>query len=162
MSRRGHLVLGLALGVPVGTLDGQWSVSMRAMQNPLAVGQCTPIEIVTTVPGAGAPVRPDGHQVSGFDFDLELAAPTDAFVWQDERHRFLCAVAPTAASAVVVATYPARHLKSAELVPGVALQQAVEVTLAGAAPGPSGYPAPPTAYPAPAPDPQPAPGAAPP
>jgi outer membrane protein OmpA-like peptidoglycan-associated protein len=128
--------VGVALVLPAGALKAQWSVSMRAMQNPLAVGQCTAIEVVAMAPGGAAPVRPDGKQVSGFDFDLELVAATPgAFGWRDERHRFLCALAPTAPSATVAATYPARHLGPAEIVPNVMLRQTVDVAMAAAAGG---------------------------
>ena len=120
-----------------GPLDAQWSITMRALQNPLPLAQCTAIEVVALGPDGRAPLRPDGKQVSGWDFDLEFAAAApDAFAWNDERHRFLCARAPTAPSALVVASYPARHLKPSEIVPDVILQQTVEVSLAGVAPSP--------------------------
>ncbi|HEY7503705.1 MAG TPA: OmpA family protein [Gemmatimonadales bacterium] len=154
-------LLTAAILLPAAPLYAQWNVSMRAMQNPLPVSQCTPIEVVVLGPDGRVPVRPDGKQVSGWDFDLEFAAATpDAFAWNDERHRFLCARAPTAPSALVVASYPARHLQPSEIVANVVLQQTVEVSMAGApptvppqvavAPPPAptpGYPAPPPAYP---------------
>jgi outer membrane protein OmpA-like peptidoglycan-associated protein len=146
-------LLTAAILLPAVPLYAQWNVSMRAMQNPLPVSQCTPIEVVVLGPDGRVPVRPDGKQVSGWDFDLEFAAATpDAFAWNDERHRFLCARAPTAPSALVVASYPARHLQPSEIVANVVLQQTVEVSMAGAppaypsdpyAPGgaqPNGYP----------------------
>ena len=160
----GSLLIAVATVLPAGTLGAQWSVSMRAMQNPLPVGQCTAIEVVVSGPDGAAPLRPDGKQVSGWDFDLSFAAASpDAFAWKDERHRFLCARAPTAASARVLATYPGRHLQGAEVVQGVVTQQSVEVAMAGAPaaptyasggypqapPGPQGY-APPNGYPSPA------------
>jgi outer membrane protein OmpA-like peptidoglycan-associated protein len=118
-------------------LDAQWTVTMRAMQNPVAVGQCAGIEVTVVDERGFPPVRPDKKQASGWDFDLEFTAATpDAFVWRDERHRFLCAKAPTAPSAVVVARYPARHLKPTERVPGLALERSIEVTMQGVPAGP--------------------------
>jgi hypothetical protein len=110
----------------------QWTVSMRAMQNPLLLGQCTAIEVVVKDASGGTPVRPDGKQVDWQDFDLSLTSTApDAFAWSNEAHRFLCARAPTAASALVVAYYPARHLAAAEVVPGISAQQTIEVALQG-------------------------------
>ena len=151
-------LLAAAVLLPAGTLHSQWNISMRAVQNPLPVAQCTPIEVVALGPDGRAPLRPDGKQVSGWDFDLEFAAAaSDAFAWNDERHRFLCARAPTAPTALVVASYPARHLKPSEIVPNVVLQQTVEVSMAGVPPSPGptqvsvAPPAAPTGYPPPAP-----------
>jgi outer membrane protein OmpA-like peptidoglycan-associated protein len=137
-SRRTSIVMVVvALSLPGAELTAQWNVALRALQNPLPLGQCTPIEVVAQGPGGTVPLRPDGKQVSGFDFDLELmTAAAGGFAWQDERHRFLCAQAPTAPSAVVLASYPARHLKPTEIVSGVVLQQTVEVFLAGVPPTP--------------------------
>jgi outer membrane protein OmpA-like peptidoglycan-associated protein len=118
-----------------GQAQAAWTVTMRAMQNPLALGQCTPIEVTVTDASGRAPVRPDGRQVDWQDFELSFSAPTpDAFAWSDEtRHRFLCARAPTSASALVAAYYPARHLAATQIVPGMTAQQTVEVALLGAA-----------------------------
>src|SRR3954465_2185731 len=90
-------------------------ITMRAMQNPLPPSQCTAIEVVVTDPSGQAPLRPDGKQVSGWDVDLNLLSPApDAFGWGDDRHRFVCARAPTAPYAVVVAHYPAQALQPTE------------------------------------------------
>lgn len=162
-SSRPVRVLVLVLGLPAGALHGQWTVAVRAAQHPLPPGQCTAIDVVVAGPGGAAPVRPDGRQVSGWDFDLELAdAAAGAFAWQDERHRILCALAPTAPAVRVMATYPARHLGPAEVVPNVVLRQTADLFMAGAgqplaSAGPvspdgaqgytPGYPAPQPAYP---------------
>ena len=47
-------IAGLLLVSPFGAapLQAQWTIAMRPMQNPLAVGQCTAIEIVVKVPAA--------------------------------------------------------------------------------------------------------------
>ena len=153
-----------------GDADAQWRVAMRSMANPLALGQCAAIEVVALDASGAAPMRPDGKQVSGWDFELSFtSAAPDAFAWKDEFRRFLCARAPSAATATVVATYPARHLKPNQIVPGVIAQQQVEVAMAGgtppppvsyaqppANPQPAGYPQPvgypqPTGYPSPDP-----------
>jgi outer membrane protein OmpA-like peptidoglycan-associated protein len=129
------LFFGLIFAPPArGQTQGSWTVKIRAMQNPLPLGQCTAIEVTVTDATGGAPVKPDRRQVDWQDFDLSLIAPTaDAFAWSDPtRPRFLCARAPTATSALVVASYPAKHLTAAEVVPGITAQQAVEVTLQGA------------------------------
>jgi outer membrane protein OmpA-like peptidoglycan-associated protein len=129
-----------ALGLVTSTLwvgsppraTAQWTVSMRAMQNPLPVGQCTGIEVTVMDERGYAPVRPDQKQASGWDFDFEfVAAAPDAFAWRDERHRFLCAKAPTAAIATVLAHYPARHLKPVEQVPGLILDRSIDVQMQG-------------------------------
>jgi len=117
--------------------QAQWTVTMRAMQNPIPVGQCTGIEVTVADDRGFAPVRPDKKQASGWDFDLEFtSAAPDAFAWRDERHRFLCANAPTAPFAVVVARYPSERLKPTERVPGLVLQRAIQVTMQGAAGAP--------------------------
>jgi outer membrane protein OmpA-like peptidoglycan-associated protein len=113
------------------------------IQNPLPVGQCTQIEIVVQDPTGQPPLRPDGKQASGWDFELDfISATPDAFMWRDGSRRSLCAVAPTTATALVVARYPGRHLAPSEIVPGVATQQTVEVTMLGAQPMAAQYPAP--------------------
>jgi flagellar motor protein MotB len=130
-------ILGLSFGLifVVSTAEGQaqarWTVKMRAMQNPLPLGQCTAIEVTVTDATGAAPVRPDRRQVDWQDFDLSFASPTaDAFAWSDPAHpRFLCSRAPTATSVLVVAYYPARHLTAAEVVPGVNAQETLEVVL---------------------------------
>lgn len=113
-------------------VQAQWTVTMRAMQDPLSVGQCTGIEVTVVDDRGFAPVRPDKKQASGWDFDLEFtSAAPDAFAWRDERHRFLCARAPTAPFAVVVARYPGQHLKPTERVPGLVLERSIQVTMQG-------------------------------
>ena len=118
---------------------------MRAMRNPLPVGQCTPVEIVVKdAHGQQAPSRPDGKQVSGWDFDFAvIASAPDAFRLQndDATRPFICAQAPTAPSATFVAHYPGRQLRPNQVVPGVELRQSIEVAMegAGAAYPNSGY-----------------------
>ena len=130
-------ILGLSFGLFCSTAEGQaqarWTVKMRALQNPLPLGQCTAIEVTVTDATGAAPVRPDRRQVDWQDFDLSFASPTaDAFAWSDPAHpRFLCSRAPTATSALVVAYYPARHLTAAEVVPGINAQETIEVVLQG-------------------------------
>jgi outer membrane protein OmpA-like peptidoglycan-associated protein len=116
------------------------------MQNPLAVGQCTGIEVTVADDRGFPPLRPDKKQASGWDFDLEFtAASPDAFAWRDERHRLLCAKAPTAPFAVVVARYPGQQLKSTERVPGLVLERAIQVMIQG---GTQAYSASPLSQPA--------------
>jgi outer membrane protein OmpA-like peptidoglycan-associated protein len=130
-------ILGLSFGLFCSTAEGQaqarWTVKVRALQNPLPLGQCTAIEVTVTDATGAAPVRPDRRQVDWQDFDLSFASPTaDAFAWSDPAHpRFLCSRAPTATSALVVAYYPARHLTAAEVVPGINAQETLEVVLQG-------------------------------
>jgi outer membrane protein OmpA-like peptidoglycan-associated protein len=132
----GFVSIALWIATPI-SVNAQWTVTMRAMQNPLAVGQCTGIEVTIVDQRGFPPVRPDKKQTSGWDFDLEFtAASPDAFAWRDERHRFLCAKAPTAPTAVVVASYPAKHLQPSERVPGLTLQRSIEVAMQGAPAGP--------------------------
>jgi outer membrane protein OmpA-like peptidoglycan-associated protein len=120
-----------------------WRVFLRAVQNPLPVGQCTAIEIVVQDPTGQPPLRPDGKQASGWDFELDFtAAAPDAFAWRDGTRRFLCAVTPTATAALVVARYPGRHLAPMEIVPGMATQQTIEVAMSGAQPTAAQYPGP--------------------
>src|SRR3954469_19869024 len=135
----------LAILLPAYGQAQQWTVAMRAMQNPLTLGQCTAIEVVVRDASGGTPVRPDGKQVDWQDFDLSITSTApDAFTWSNEAHRFLCARAPTATSVLVVAYSPARHLNPAELVPGITAQQTIEVALQGvgqpAAPAAPGQP----------------------
>jgi outer membrane protein OmpA-like peptidoglycan-associated protein len=122
------------LGAPTAEASAQWTVSMRAMQNPLPLGQCTAIEVVVKDANGGTPVRPNGKQVDWQDFDLSLTTTSpDAFAWSDPtRPRFLCARTATATSALVVAYYPAKRLSAAEVVPGITAQQTMEVALQGA------------------------------
>jgi outer membrane protein OmpA-like peptidoglycan-associated protein len=135
---------------------------MRAMQNPLPVGQCTAIEVVVRDAAGGVPLRPDGRQLDWQDFELSFTTTApDAFGWSNEKHRFLCARTPTAASALVMAHYPGSHLRPNEVLPGMNVNQQVEVFIQGVAPGPAYSQAPsPTAgpgqpYQAPANQPQP-------
>ena len=130
------LLSGICLGIllPAHGQAQQWTVAMRAMQNPLTLGQCTAIEVVVRDASGGTPVRPDGKQVDWQDFDLSITTTApDAFAWSNEAHRFLCARAQTSTSALVVAYYPAKHLSPAELVPGISAQQTIEVALQGGA-----------------------------
>ena len=147
-------IAGLLLVSPFGAapLQAQWTIAMRPMQNPLAVGQCTAIEIVVKDPSGMPPVRPNGKQLDWQDFELSfITSAPDAFAWKNESHRFLCAQAPTASTAVVIARYPGGHLRPEERIAGVEVQQTVEVAMQGAPP--SGAPAgpPPPAYAGPTP-----------
>jgi outer membrane protein OmpA-like peptidoglycan-associated protein len=141
-----EVLLTAAALAAVPEAHGQWSVAMRAMLNPLPVGQCTPIEIVVTDANGAAPLRPNGSQLDWQDFELSFAAASpDAFAWSDEGHRFLCARAPTAGSAIVSARYPGAHLQPHQRVPGVVTQQTVEVVMQAApspTPGQPQYPEP--------------------
>ena len=119
----------LILAASPADAPAQWTIAMRAMQNPLPVGQCTAIELVVKDGSGGPPLRPDGRQLDWQDFELEFTATVpDAFAWSNPRHRFLCARVPVASSATVVARYPGAHLQPAERVPGVDVQQAVVVS----------------------------------
>jgi outer membrane protein OmpA-like peptidoglycan-associated protein len=137
-----------AAGLLVGDAGAQWTITMRAMRNPLPLGQCTAVEIVVKdAQGRQAPSRPDGKQVSGWDFDFAvIASAPDAFRLQndDATRPFICAQAPTAPSATFVAHYPGRQLKPTEIVPGVELRQSIEIAMEGAASAghPGGYPSP--------------------
>jgi outer membrane protein OmpA-like peptidoglycan-associated protein len=143
-------LLGLAATLSAAASSpahAQWTVSMRAMQNPLPVGQCAAIEVVVTDARGATPLRPNGHQVDWQDFDLEFTASVpEAFAWSNPRHRFLCAQAPIQASATVVAHYPGAHLHPQELVAGVDVRQSIVVTNLV----PAGYAAAPPAYQQPA------------
>ncbi len=120
------LVIGALWIAPPPHAEAQWTVSMRAMQNPLPVGQCTAIEVVVTDAGGATPLRPNGRQLDWQDFELEFVASVpDAFAWSNERHRFLCARASMPASATVIAHYPGAHLQPHERVPGVDLRQSI-------------------------------------
>ena len=78
------------------------------------------------------PVRPNGKQLDWQDFELSfIASAPDAFAWKNESHRFLCAQAPTASTAVVIARYPGGHLRPEERIAGVEVQQTVEVAMQG-------------------------------
>jgi outer membrane protein OmpA-like peptidoglycan-associated protein len=127
--------LVLALGLQFGEAGAQWTIAMRVMRNPLPVGQCSYVEIVVTdADGRQGPARPDGKQVSGWDFDFAVTSSApDAFRLQndDATRPFICARAPTAASATFVAHYPGRQLKPNQVVPGVELRQSVEVAMEG-------------------------------
>jgi outer membrane protein OmpA-like peptidoglycan-associated protein len=150
------LVIGVLWIAPPSQVAAQWTVSMRAMQNPLPVGQCTAIEIVITDATGRAPLRATGHQIDWQDFDLEITSPVpEAFGWSDPRHRFLCARAPIQSTASVVARYPGAHVQPQERVPGVDIRQAIVVTnvvpaeYAGAPPTypqPAGYQSAPPTY----------------
>lgn len=178
--------LVLAVAMPLGEVVAQWNIGMRVMRNPLPLGQCTFVEIVVEdAQGRQGPPRPDGKQVSGWDFDFSIVSSSpDAFRLQndDPTRPFICARASTAASATFVAHYPGRHLTPGQTVPGVELRQSVEVAMEGMpsnpgfaggnAPGdgsqspgaaaggytqpPSGGSPPPTTYPQPPAYPQPA------
>src|SRR5690349_4049766 len=127
------LLVGLAATPEASLAQGQASpliITMRAMQSPLAPSQCTAIEVVVTDASGRAPIRPDGKQVSGWDVDLSLASQApDAFAWGDERHRFLCARAPTAPYAVVSAHYPAQSLAPAQRIENVQADQYLQVAM---------------------------------
>jgi outer membrane protein OmpA-like peptidoglycan-associated protein len=120
----------LGLGATTHVL-GQWTVSMRALSNPLPLGQCTAIEVVATDNATrAAPLRPNGRQVDWQDFELSFTATApDAFAWSNETHRFLCARAPSASSAIVVAHYPGNHLQPNERLAGVDVRQQIEVVM---------------------------------
>jgi outer membrane protein OmpA-like peptidoglycan-associated protein len=137
------LLLGLAVtpeNSPAQAQPSSLIITMRAMQSPLAPTQCTAIEVVVTDASGRAPLRPDGKQVSGWDVDLSLASPApDAFAWGDERHRFLCARAPTAPYAVVSAHYPAQFLAPAERLENVQADQSIQVLMQMAGAPAAGY-----------------------
>ncbi len=137
------LVIGLAATPERSPAQAQASpliITMRAMQNPLSPSQCTAIEVVVTDANGRAPLRPDGKQVSGWDVDLSLASPAvDAFAWGDERHRFLCARAPTAPYAVVSAHYPAQSLAPPERLENVQADQSIQVLMQMAGAPAAGY-----------------------
>lgn len=136
---RGSLGIAFATLCSVATsgASAQWTVAMRAMNNPLAVGQCTAIEVVPKDGNGTTPLRPNGSQLDWQDFELSISgAPPDAFAWSNERHRFLCARAPTAPSVTVTAHYPGSQLKPNQIVPGVNLSQSIEVLMQGVPPAP--------------------------
>jgi outer membrane protein OmpA-like peptidoglycan-associated protein len=109
--------------------QAQWTVEMRAMQNPLPVGQCTAIEVVPRDAKGSPPLRPDGRQLDWQDFELDFTASVpDAFAWSNVRHRFLCARAPVPSSATVIAHYPGAHLLPGERVPGMDVQESIVVS----------------------------------
>lgn len=129
-----------------------WTVSLRAISNPLPVGQCTSFEIVVTDPSGATPLRPNGRPLDWQDFELSFsAASPDALAWSNETPRSLCALAATAPSAVVVAGYPGAHVPPQERVPGMVLRQFVELAIQspaaadGYAAAAGGYPQPPAA-----------------
>jgi hypothetical protein len=138
-----QLLFGLAAAPISSPAQGQASpliITMRAMQNPLAPSQCTAIEVVVTDASGRAPLRPDGQQVSGWDVDLSLASPAaDAFAWGDERHRFLCATAPTAPYALVSAHYPAQSLTPQQRLENVQADQSIQVVMQSAGVPAAGY-----------------------
>jgi outer membrane protein OmpA-like peptidoglycan-associated protein len=127
--------LVLALGLQFGEAGAQWTIAMRVMRNPLPVGQCSYVEIVVKdADGRQGPARPDGKQVSGWDFDFAVTSSApDAFRLQndDATRPFICARAPTVASATFIAHYPGRQLKPNQVVPGIELRQSVEVAMEG-------------------------------
>jgi outer membrane protein OmpA-like peptidoglycan-associated protein len=130
--------LALSLGLLCGEAGAQWTISMRVMRNPLPVGECTYVEIVLQdAQGRQGPLRPDGKQATGWDFDFTVTASApDAFRLKDDdpTRPFICATAPTAPSATFTAHYPGRHLQPNQVVPGVELWKSIEVAMAGSAP----------------------------
>ena len=151
--------LVMALGLWPGEADAQWRISMRAMRNPLPLGECTPVEIVVRdAQGRQSPLRPDGQQVSGWDFDFTVTSSApDAFRLEndDATRPFVCARVPSAPSATFTAHYPGRQLKPNQTVRGVELVQSIEIAMETGIP-PTGYAqsdptqgsgAPPGAYP---------------
>jgi outer membrane protein OmpA-like peptidoglycan-associated protein len=138
ITRRALATFGLVAAMAnfASRLDAQWTVSMRTM-HPVKPGECTPVEVIAKDANGQVPVRPDGKQVSVWDFDFSVAsASPDAWGMQnnDPTRSFLCALAPTAPTALYIAHYPGRQLKPNEIVPGVALQQSIEVTMIGVSP----------------------------
>jgi hypothetical protein len=111
-----------------------WVIRLRAVQSPVPVGGCTPIELIARDGSGSVPVRPDGKQLTWQDFDFALASGADAFAWRDNnpRSRFLCA-RRAGAVAKVTATYPGEHLLGPQLIAGVRVSQSLQVTSAGAA-----------------------------
>lgn len=134
MSLGGPLLV-LALAAPMQMADAQWSIAMRVMRNPLPLGECSYVEIVVRdAQGRQGPMRPDGKQASGWDFDFAIVSSApDAFRLQndDVTRPFICAVAPTAPTATFIAHYPGQQLKPNQIVPGVEMRQSVEVAMAG-------------------------------
>lgn len=121
--------LGVMLAGYPAEAEAQWTIAMRAMQDPLPVGQCTAIEIVVQDGSGAPPIRPDGRQLDWQDFELEFTASVpDAFAWSNERHRFLCARTSIPASATVIARYPGAHLQPNERVPGIEVRHSIVVT----------------------------------
>lgn len=135
---------GLLLGLPAQHAGAQWTIAMRVMRTPVPVGQCSYVEIVVTdAQGRTGPGRPDGKQVSGWDFDFSVVSEApDAFRLQndDPTRPFICAQMPTAPSATFIAHYPGRQLKPNQVVPGVEMRQSIEVVMEGAGAPVSGYP----------------------
>ncbi len=125
----------LFAGPLVGDASAQWKILMRAMQNPLPLGECAYVEIaVYGADGRPGPMRPDGMQVNAWDFDFTItSASPDAFRFQNEdpTRPYICARAPTAPSATFTVHYPGRQLKPNQVVPGVELRQSIEVAMAG-------------------------------
>jgi outer membrane protein OmpA-like peptidoglycan-associated protein len=138
-SSRALAAVGLAFTVLGATVpsraEAQWTIAMRVMRNPLPVGECSYVEIVVKdANGRQGPPRPDGKQVSGWDFDFTVTSSApDAFRLQndDATRPFICARAPTAPSATFTAHYPGRQLKPNQVVPGLELLQSIEVAMAG-------------------------------
>lgn len=129
-------ILGLVIAPAAqGQAQAPWTITMRAMQNPLPAGQCTAIEVVVRDAGGRTPLRPDGRQLDWQDFELSFAAapgsPPDAFRWSNEKHRFLCAGVAFPASGTVIAHYPGAHLRPGEFWSGVDVRQQVDIAIQG-------------------------------
>lgn len=127
-----------ALGVVTSSAETTWMIRMRAVQSPVPVGACTPIEVITRDGSGEVPLRPDGKQLTWQDFDFALAAGADAFAWRDNNpgSRFLCARRAGAVGTVTV-TYPGSHLRSPQLIPGVRIQQSLQVSSTGSTGAPA-------------------------
>lgn len=123
-----------ALSVSTSSAETTWVIRLRAVQSPIPVGACTPIEVITRDASGEVPVRPDGKQLTWQDFDFALSAGADAFGWRDNNpsSRFLCARRAGAVGTVTV-TYPGSHLQGPQLIPGVRLVRSLQVSSAGAA-----------------------------
>jgi len=143
----------LAAPWPLTVAHGQalpWKIEMRQVREPIAGGDCGPIELVVRDATGKTPMTPDGKQIDWQDFDIALtqgAGPLSL----SPNGRFLCATAP-GATGVVTAKYPestyltgnGKGRTGKKLIPGATAEASLNVRSAGQAsaqkPGSSGMP----------------------
>jgi hypothetical protein len=121
------------LAATIARAQGPWTVTLTPTMNPLPIGFCAAVQLTILDPSSkDVPRTANGSRVTMADFDMTVSGASVAGSQIDSTHFVACACQGGSAgsTATVTASYPAKALTAAPLVP--AFQKTATFTLAPA------------------------------
>jgi hypothetical protein len=121
------------LAATVAHAQGPWTVTVTPTMNPLPIGFCAAVQLAVLDPSTkDVPRNANGSRVTMADFDMTVSGASVAGQQIDSTHFVACGCQGGSAgsTATVTASYPAKALTTAPLVP--AFQRTATFTLAPA------------------------------